>query len=226
MFTVVSYYSAGTQYEHEAARLVASLERADVPHVVVPREVEGDWYGRTAYKAAFMREMVEGIDGPVLWTDADSVFHRDPRAELAWLDQYDHAAHISFRGEYLSGTMFFNDSPAAYELVRRWDNYVRISRRQGDRKGGGQKKLAYVVQAMRDEGKLAFCNLPAEYCWICDTFPRQHPDREPVIEHLQASRENREPDRPWTGGHGDRVKRRHQRAANLEAELGLEREET
>lgn len=194
MLTVISYYSIRTPYVDEHQRMVESADRHGLRVVAVPFVDRGDWYRNTAYKAEMIRWARDTISGPLLYVDADAVFHGDPTPYMRGLaTRYDFAAHY-FNGptvdsEMLSGTMWLADTQAAHEMIDRWVAENRKLQAAGQWVGGGQLNLANVVESF--DG-LRVHKLPGRFCYIFDK-PWAYPEGEPrVIEHLQASRENRD----------------------------------
>jgi hypothetical protein len=123
--TVISFFTRGTRYEALAQRLIASCQRFDLPHCIIPHPtvpVASDraaepgsaeasdadparvWTATVARKPAFMRDMLVKHRGPVLWLDADCTIVRDPvllrgcREELAVYNFF--ADPLNETGEY------------------------------------------------------------------------------------------------------------------------------
>lgn len=76
--TIVSYYTAGTQYEQHAQRLIESLQGLNLPHLVVPVDSLGCWERNCSYKPSFVLEMWRRLKTPILWVDADATAHALP----------------------------------------------------------------------------------------------------------------------------------------------------
>ena len=54
-----------------------------------------------------------------------------------------------------------------------------------------QWNLGAVIEKLKDTLKLEVVNLPPEYTFIFDTMRKIYPNVQPVIEHFQASRRNK-----------------------------------
>ena len=52
-----------------------------------------------------------------------------------------------------------------------------------------------VLQRIIENGDYSVADLDARLCWIFDRSPQIYGPQDPIIEHLQASREYRHPDR-------------------------------
>ena len=209
---LVTAYHTGGRYTAEAIRLAKSCDRFGVEvdiHVIPSR---GNWYDNTRYKADFLRQRRRSVSGPILWVDCDAVVHADLGPHFDNLDA-DIAAHYLRGSEFLTGTLWLADTDPVRTMLDRWCNYNDIRLRSGRPRGGGQKNLAAVVASMQEK-ELRVHRLPPELCYIFDISRRVYPDAgPPVIEHLQASRENR------PGREGDHPGRQR-RIAELERWTG------
>ena len=172
---IVSYYTADTPYATMATRLRASCESLDLDHYIVALESLGSWEANTAAKASVCRLAWEQVGRPILWVDADAVIHQRP--ELLRGASADFAVH-RWKGQYFaSGTVFFNQTPMARQLLNRW---VHRCAADLDRATLDQTHLEDAWKELI----LQTTFLPRSYCQIFDA-PRDEP---PVIEHFQASR--------------------------------------
>ena len=200
---IVNYHTPG-YYAYEADRLKASLRHAgmgDVPQYIVCRNVssvvpfssvladgEGGsrWEAATEYKARFILRCRDYLDGPFLWLDADAVVHEDMRERFERIeDEADIAVHYLLGSELLTGTLWVNDTEAAWDLLGAWVEMNTMRVADGKPHGCGQRNLADVLNpdTVRVE------RLEAEYCAIFDhERQRLEMDGPPIIEHLQASR--------------------------------------
>lgn len=179
-FTIVSFYTIGTDYEAEAQRLIESCERFNLPYRVEPVPNLGTWQRNTQHKAEFLRWMRSELTGPIVWLDADAEVKCYP-ALFAEITDADVAVHYRAKGkgkrELLSGTVWFAETVEARNLLDRW---VETNRRNPKR--WDQSTLA---DAIRDLPGVLVHELPAPYCLIFDRMRRLGP---PVILHHQASR--------------------------------------
>lgn len=201
---VIGYHTGGA-YKKEAKLLQASLAAHGIEHRIahVKGLGEVDWHRGVALKAIVIQHFRKELRGPLLYVDVDAVFHSDPSPYFDTLaGSVDFAAHW-FQGpsggydrsrndnQFLSGTLFFNDTHNARLLLAAWVHRNKIMRQVGIWEGCGQASLRDVL----DEGlvpDLQVEKLSGRYCYVFDK-PWAYPKDEPcIIEHLIASRENRD----------------------------------
>lgn len=182
-FTVISFYTKGTDYGKEAMKLERSLMKLGIPYHIAAVPNLGSWQKNTHFKAIFIRNMMrELFNSDVVWTDADSIFRSYPKLfdEL----NCDFAAHFrNWRhgtNELLSGTLYFTNNAIARQLVNKWIVFNAKNPRVWE-----QRNLHRALIKMKDG--LLFQQLPFEYCCIFDDKRRNM--TQPVIEHFQKSRE-------------------------------------
>jgi hypothetical protein len=191
-FIAVAYYTAGTGYEAEAQKLVASCLKHGVTYHVEAVPNLGSWQKNTHYKARFILDMLDlhaksGDLRPIVCVDADAQFHAYPLlfdsldcdAAFAYRD-YSKFPSVSsrHRKELLSGTVYFANNERARELVRAW-----IAENAKNQVVWEQKNLQAVVERMRSVVRME--ELPPSYCKIFDIMRGVGPA---VIEHYQKSR--------------------------------------
>lgn len=184
-FVIVSYYTKGTGYETEARRLRASLkalgpglELFDIRGI----ENLGNWMKNTHRKASIIKEAMDHYQLPILFIDADAVVHKYP--DIFDIIQEDIAVHYYMDRQLASGTVFFNNTTAAKELINAW-----IERNNSQPQNLEQDNLQNVVESFETQKKITIYRLPAEYCKIFDLMDEIS---DPVIEHFQASRRLRD----------------------------------
>jgi hypothetical protein len=142
-----------------------------------------DWLAAVRFKPIFLLEMRRQLRGPLLYVDVDAVVHRDP---WPYLRGYRGDVAVSgHRGEaIISGTLLLNDTEGAIDFLKSW-----IAEQEKQPKAWDQHTLEAVVLAgQRDPSpKMRIQYLPPEMCRV---FNRAYSlPVEPIIEHLQASRE-------------------------------------
>lgn len=195
---IISYYT--DLYAWDAEQLLKSLARCGVSDYKVERRPQlGSWERNTQYKAPFILEkLLEG--DPVVWTDADSRIKQYPvlfdslTCDVAffYIKKYQVpefavpsnsilAQESIDRDGYLqSGTMFFNYTPKAIELLNKWISFNEQDHVQWDQ---------WTLQSAVDQiPGLQVGRLPPQYCWIDGISVDVFGSMKPVIEHLQASR--------------------------------------
>lgn len=202
---VVSFHT-NAAYEAEARKLRASLEELMIPHAIGSwGSPEWSWKEAVLNKPRFILEAMALISGmDLLWVDADSIFRRVPDWSL--LQATDVAAHRLCRGgvhapEWLTGTMFFRNSPEVRVFVEEWASAASNWRHsdtpeqdafrvlvEGEHlRGPGHRGMAVPLPRWRWQG-VRILELPPDWCWIFDEMPRLVPHGTPTIEHFQASR--------------------------------------
>lgn len=143
----------------------------------------GGWRVNQAIKPEFMQWMQREYPAErLVWVDADAEFIQYPELFFTLPDDVDIAVHYRKGAELLSGTVYLGPTNNARRIVNNWVQWQKASPGTWD-----QKTLQQVLQG----GDYNVHRLPPEYTFIHDTFRRDHPGLEPVIEHHQASRENR-----------------------------------
>jgi hypothetical protein len=186
MVKIISYYTA--VYANEAARLVESLKKFNLDHCVEELPSLGSWDQNTRQKIPYIMKKIK--EGPVLWTDSDSVIQQYPN--LIFELNCDIAIH-KFRTHtphYLSGTIFFNNTPKSIAFLEQWKQYADSQEYANNNSfrpliKGDQGALNVLLSKPHD---LNIYELPPEYCFIFDLSKNIHKDVKPVIEHFQASR--------------------------------------
>jgi len=182
MTLLVSYWTEGTGYEEEAKGLAESCEKQKVPFRIESVPNLGSWIRNTQYKPTFLLEVMEERREPLLWVDADARIQKP--LDLSFLgDDHDFAAHWKRGHELLSGTLWFNFTAPAIELLGAWKD--ACAAHDGSGRGFDQRILNAVVPTVPS---LRTYKLPPEYTFIFDIMRRELPNVEPIIEHFQASR--------------------------------------
>lgn len=174
----VSFFTAGTPYEAEAAELAATLRAFDLPCDIQPLEPQGKWVWNCGMKSMFVRNMMlKHPERSIVWLDADARVRKLPTL----LDSLD--CDVAFHrrcGELLSGTLFFAPTSAAWETVRLWEAACETRPDEWD-----QRVLDDIVKENVPVAR--FGELPASYVQIFDAKDMGDPD-DAVILHTQASR--------------------------------------
>lgn len=178
-----SYFTPG--YAAEAAGLVASLERFNLPHDVRPMPSRGEWTRNCAAKPAFLLAMREAyVDAAIVWLDADSRVVR----ELPPFADCDFAGHWFRDVELISACLYFAPTIPAGVLLRSWRSACAERPDVWD-----QKSLQRIVERERPPGLRMECLSP-EWNWIQavdgvpDLSEQAYGKREPFIVQRQASR--------------------------------------
>lgn len=173
-FIVVSYYTINSGYEMEVKRLKRSLDEFALPYDINPMPNKGNWFANVSARPQFILNMLNRYQRPVVWLDADARVIQYPY--LFHLLRCDFAAHWRDHKELLGGTMYWNNTKPAIDLLQAWVN--ELAKRSN---GLTQKALQDILEQQTNCDSV---NLPASYCYI----DFMNIKSQPVIEHLQASR--------------------------------------
>jgi hypothetical protein len=176
-FITISYCTKGA-YEALSLRLKESLEKLNIEHELKVIDTLGSWQKNCMYKAIFIKEMISKYSKPILFVDADAIFYRYPSL-IETLD-VDFAVHYFKDRQLASGTLYFNNSSPALDLLEAWISYNNEHPNEWD-----QSNLQNVVETLGWKYKLKMSYLPPEYCKIFDLTKDV---QNPIIEHYQASR--------------------------------------
>ncbi|MBX3385409.1 MAG: class I SAM-dependent methyltransferase [Phycisphaeraceae bacterium] len=192
---IVSFYTTGTPYEREVRGLIESCRALNLPHEITPVNDLGSWERNCAYKARFLSEALHRLRRPILWVDADAVLraapslvdHLSATARAGVRADTDFAIHRVDGWEFASGTLFFNNTPLAAELLSRWTRLC-----ESDPAVWDQVHLAHAWEQTVADRPLTTAWLPQTYTKIFDR-PAES-SLPPVVEHFQASRRTTAPD--------------------------------
>ena len=193
----VAFYTLGP-YAEEAKKLLDSCDRfgVDLDLSALPKPLPStagwrDWHDVVTFKPKFILSMLEkhkDVDG-ILYTDADSVFARVP--DFSVFD----GAHVAFHkfrrtknaeDEFLSGTMYFANTPTVREFVSHW---AKVTPQYRYKFTPEQDSLKSIWGHWGEI--LCFKDPGPEWCWIFDDSKKIYGHRESVVVHFQASRRNR-----------------------------------
>jgi hypothetical protein len=168
-----------SSYKPLAVKLKDSLDKLGLKNEVTEFQSKGSWAANCNYKAKYILDMWTKY-GKVVWIDADAEVKENP---VLFQDIKEDIGYHLFKGkEVLSGTLFFNDTQKANDLLVAWvDKNIKHHTRWD------QKNLAAVLQEVEHDA----CYLPPEYCFIFDLSRKYYGSLNPIIEHYQASRQKK-----------------------------------
>ncbi len=189
----VSFFTP--DYAPYAERLTESLDRANInlsDRCIRAMKSDGSWVLNCAKKGQFLWDCLEEFQRPLVWLDADALLKKyTGHFSILIAQGYDVAAHLPDRRRHplcnsnlCSGTLFFNNTRNAQDVLMDWIVACTESKHELD------QEVLYKVLFEREyaqarEGQTRFANLPAELCTVADLMS----DIEsPVIFHTQASR--------------------------------------
>ena len=201
----IAFYTIGTLYEREAARLRASLDALGLPHEIVGVPSRGDWATNASQTAQFCRDMLAAHPcAPLVYVDADAVVRRFP-SRLCDMAGVDIAAHWVNGDTFANGTVYFGGTTKAWLVANRYAELV-------DAYGGRHHNEQVLLEKAIIEIDPVVKRLPSAYCYIHDVDHKPLAEDEIVIEHLQASRESRTAGEPLDNRRR-RIAEREQRRA-------------
>ena len=188
----VAYYTLDTPYEQEAKKFKESLQKLNLTHDVVGVKPLGTWQANTRFKAKFLQEMLIKHKGKnLVYVDVDAIVHSIP---ILFKDYTCDVAirYQDFRwrkNECLSGTIFLANNEKVMKLCKEWE---KINIREGGNNSNlEQWNLGSAIDLLKPSLQLSVINIPPEYTFIFDSMKKIYPKIKPVIEHFQASRQNR-----------------------------------
>ena len=176
---VLSFYTENTLYADEVTEFVASLKSVGLHHHVIPVSNRGCWELNTSIKPEIIQSMLHKTTEDILYVDIDARIRKYPKL----LDNFEGDIGVHYRNdrELLSGTIFLKNNAKVRKLVDYWVKAQQESPMTWD-----QKVLAKILSTDKD---ITVVNLPATYTQIFDLMADSG---DPVIEHFQASRHNKE----------------------------------
>lgn len=179
-FIVIAYYTRKTGYEEEAKKLVASLEKFNLPYDIEAIDNLGNWQRNTHYKATFLRKMLDKRKEDLVYLDADAIVRKYP----ALFDDMDAdlAVHIRENIEPLSGTLYLTNNEAIRPFI---DDLIVENKRNPEM----HDEMIFGKVLDKWKERLNIFYLPATYAQIFDLMSNAG---EPVIEHFQLSRRLKE----------------------------------
>jgi len=193
MKKIIGCYAIGHNYIVEANRLRRSLSLLGLTGDFFYHEVGMPWSVATHHRPIYLQSLRRRFPRHlILSLDADCVVHSDPWLVLekkVAASGCDVAFHTFVRpgrpAERLPGTLLLNPTPTTDVFLDKWDWRNKQVPNNFDRFN--------FNWAINNVPGIKSAELPAEFCWIFDLSERAYGVKQPVIEHLQASRENKRP---------------------------------
>lgn len=194
---VISYYTEGTSYEKEAARLIKSIMQFGYDYDIVPKRNMGGWKKNTYYKAQFIREMLDKHpDRNLLWLDADSAMIQHPVlfddmkedigvfiadwAKIGNIKARLHHKKAMTHTELISATIYLANNSRTRAVIDAW---IALNKKNFKNVQLEQANLYLTLKAWKDP--LTVMHLPPSYSQVFDIMAHLG---EPVIEQYQAAR--------------------------------------
>lgn len=187
-FKVVSYYTEN--YKEYFSMFILSIGHYDIDHHIIQLPT-WSWSKACNYKPTFILECMEKFNKPIVWIDIDTIIYSNLNYFNELIDRnVDVSYYFRRNREVLSGTLFFNNTDKAKEVLLKWKEESKNIYMWD------QKNLQNVLHCF-DRNKINIEYLPVGYCYF-DLLKNELKDDIIHIEHLQASREYN-PDHPIFG---------------------------
>jgi len=189
---VIAYHTNDARYTEERNRFEKSLIKVGMPYQIEVIPPVDNWNDATAYKPIFLLGWRRRYRGALLYIDVDAVVHENCEQYFEQL-QGDIGMFWAEGKRMLSGTIWLGDTPSCELLLARWCLSNALKRACGDNTGGGQRNLWELISELEDLG-MEMVKLPGRYCYAFRR-PEWYEGEPRIIEHLLASRENRDASR-------------------------------
>ena len=183
---IITFYTDDPIYSKHIKNFHQSLIKINSPYDVYIEAVSCKrlltWSSATNYKPVFIKRCLEKFNESVLWVDADAVFHGG--LEIFETITESIACHFRRKRELLTGTLFFNPTDIAFQIIDQW--ITNINARPGI------WEQLNLQKALHNFSPLEIYKLSAGYTFIYDIMRKTNEYTGPIyIEHFQASREKR-----------------------------------
>lgn len=189
---VISFYTKGTPYAAEAAKLIASCTHHGVEAEIEGIASRGSWEANCGMKAEFILHKIAQHGRDVFWVDADAVFLQKP----LFTEFEGHPFSVRFNpflppaheSRIISNAIFAANHPHARRILEMWRD-----RSAADLQDKGRTMEFWDQAALRDvlfgiSEEIPFLPMPLKYSKIFDIDDLFIDEGEVVIEHYQASR--------------------------------------
>lgn len=187
--TYITGYTPHEAYVEGAKKLEASVLSHDLKFRMFPMPDTGSWEKNCQQKAGVILKAMEMFNTPIVWIDADAIMVRPPlefnnlNCDVAYYTMIYPCKHLA------SGTLYFNNTPAAKAVLRKWIDDMLESYALDQR---------ILQNVLWDDfgNKIDCCRqgaLSVEYCRIFDSKAQdEEMTGPPVIIHYQASRSTKQ----------------------------------
>ena len=185
--TIISYYTENTPYEEEIKGLISSCEKHGLEYSIDPIPNFGTWEKNCCFKPKYILKKLIDLQRPVLWIDADAIIYQKPTL-FETLDA-DVAVRIveevpnDHPSKMISGTLFFNHTPAAIQTLQEWDEETE-KLLQNDPGLWDQVSLRNVLL----HTSATVCPLDGRYYQVYNRIEDEETLKNSLIIHFQASR--------------------------------------
>ncbi len=176
---VIAYYTDDDIYAEHAELLKQSLEQHGIAYDIEKIQ-PSNWLSATAFKPSFIKKKLKQHNDALLYVDIDAIVHADFNDFFQSINA-DIAIYRTPEGELLSGVIYLQATPQVAALIDQWIAGMESHPTLWDQQ--------VLQQLLGDKADITVYPLPVEYVFIFDTFKERYPLAQPIIEHLQASRE-------------------------------------
>lgn len=192
---IVTFYTP--EYAGEVEPWVESIKATVLPYFIDVMVSKGSWRANVGMKPQFLLDMLDLYKEPILWIDMDGRVVGDLHYLGLAPGQYDFGAWfipwdqmnpadrpggpLTLHDGISSGTMFWNNTPAAIEFLNRW-----VAAEHGQHRYG-QIVLGEVWHNQRPID-LRTWRMPQAWFKVFDRPWKRGESGPPIIEHYQASR--------------------------------------
>ena len=196
-FLLASWYTDDFAYTRiMETHIKPSFDSLGVDYTIVKLPSQGDWRANTDLKPKVVKQLLSVAKQDTVLIDCDARLLAYPTLFDNLPLEFDMAVHYLDRAkwyqlgnahkELCSGTLFFRNRPICHEIVDKWQEEVKVAR---------VVEQTVLEQIIAKNRKVKVYNLPVEYCWIHDlpdgSKPKVQPNGPIIVEHFQASRQNR-----------------------------------
>ncbi|MCB1106810.1 MAG: hypothetical protein KDK76_01790 [Chlamydiia bacterium] len=185
--TIISFYTPNTGYEKEIEGLIQSCQKFNLPYSIDPIPNFGTWEKNCCFKPKYILKKLLDLKRPILWLDADAIVVQRPT--LFETLESDVALRVvenvpnDHPSKMISGTLFFNHTPAAIEVLEEWDRETEALFKQ-DPHLWDQVSLRNVL--LRSSAKIT--SLDQRYYQVYNKIDHEKTLKKAIIIHFQASR--------------------------------------
>lgn len=118
--TICSFWTKDWSYEKHAVRLKSECIKLGLAHHIKELPSTGDYLANTRMKPRFVLYTMLELKTPLLWIDVDGSILKRPVDLRSDVDFMARRMPESRGRTWHVGTLFFNHTPAALELLRSW----------------------------------------------------------------------------------------------------------
>lgn len=177
-FRIITFYTEN--YYEYFSKFLDSLDKFNLSYFFEMLNGNWEWKNACNYKPTFILKCLNEFSTPLIWIDCDAVIHSNLDYFDGLIDNTDIAFYFRDNRELLSGTLFFNNTENAKEVLKVWEKEsLKIDT-------WDQRNLQNALRKCKDLN-LRISYLPIGYCYF-DLLKNGLNGDKIHIEHFQASR--------------------------------------